>query len=159
MRLALYQPDIPQNLGTLIRVGACLQVPIDVIEPCGFPLGDRNLRRAAMDYAASADVVRHISWDAYQSGGPRGRRVLLTTKATGSFADFQFRADDCLVAGSESRGVPEEVARAIPCRVRIPMAPGLRSLNVAIAAAMVLGEALRQTGHLEALTLAREGTG
>jgi len=157
MRLALYQPDIPQNLGTLIRVGACPGVPIDVIEPCGFPFGDRGLRRATLDYGAAASVTRHASWDAFEAARTHERLVLLSTKAQASYAAFLFRPGDCLLAGRESGGVPGEVFDAVAHRIRIPMMPGLRSLNVAVAASMVLGEALRQTGELDALHGAGEG--
>ena len=151
MRLVLYQPDIPQNLGTLIRFGACLALPIDVIEPCGFPFGDRNLKRAAMDYASAAAVTRHTSWQAFLSIRQAQRLVLLTTKARHSYAQFSFEPTDWIVVGSESRGVPEEVHAAADHRICIPMSPGLRSLNVAVAAAMVMGEAMRQTEIFPAL--------
>jgi tRNA (cytidine/uridine-2'-O-)-methyltransferase len=144
MRLALYQPDIPQNAGALIRLGACLGVGIDVIEPCGFLLGDRNFRRAGMDYVQAADVIRHASWTAY-AAQRRNRLVLLTTKASLSYTDFAFRPDDTLLLGRESAGVPDAVHDAADARLRIALKEGMRSLNVAQAAAMVLGEALRQT--------------
>ena len=150
MRLALYQPDIPQNLGTLIRLGACLGVPLDIVEPCGFPFGDRSLKRAAMDYAAAASITRHTSWAAFCRARGGARLVLLTTKASTTYQDFAFEPDDCLLVGSESSGVPETVHAEADHRLCIPMKPGLRSLNVAIAAAMVVGEALRQTRALAA---------
>ncbi len=148
MRLALYQPDIPPNVGAMLRLGACLGIAVDIIEPCGFPLGHRDLKRAAMDYAERAESRRHRSWQAFldQRRGSGARLVLLTTHATRAYAEFAFRPDDCLLVGRESAGVPNEVRAAADARVRVPMAPGTRSLNVAIAAAMVLGEALRQTG-------------
>lgn len=146
MRLALYEPDIPQNTGALLRLGACLGVALDIIEPCGFILDDRRLRRAAMDYLESAEVARHSSWRAYQAQNDR-RLILLTTKAALRYTDFEFRTSDTLLVGRESAGVPEAVHRAAAARLTIPMRPGLRSINVALAAAMVLGEALRQTGH------------
>jgi tRNA (cytidine/uridine-2'-O-)-methyltransferase len=145
MRLALFQPDIPQNCGTLLRLAACLGVAVDVIEPCGFPWNDRLLRRAGMDYLAEVEVARHASWEDYR-GQLRGRLVLLTTKAAHSYSGFDFRPDDNLLAGRESAGVPPEVHEAADQLLRIPMRPGLRSINVALAAAMVLGEAMRQTG-------------
>ena len=145
MRLALYQPDIPQNAGSLMRLGACLGVGIDVIEPCGFLLTDRNFRRAGMDYLKSADIRRHASWDEFQEGRA-GRLVLLTTKGAMAYTDFAFDGTDTLLVGRESAGVPDEVHAAADARLVIPLKPGLRSLNVAQAAAMVLGEALRQTG-------------
>jgi tRNA (cytidine/uridine-2'-O-)-methyltransferase len=145
MRLALYQPDIPQNCGTLLRLAACLGVAVDIIEPCGFLWNDRLLRRAGMDYLAEVEVARHPSWQAYRCQS-RGRLILLTTKAAHAYSGFLFRADDNLLAGRESAGVPPEVHEATNESVRIPMRPGLRSINVAVAAAMVLGEAMRQTG-------------
>jgi tRNA (cytidine/uridine-2'-O-)-methyltransferase len=144
MRLALFQPDIPQNAGALLRLGACLGVGVDVIEPCGFLLDDKRLRRAGMDYLAHADWRRHPSWSAFQ-GAARGRIVLLTTSGEIAYHRFAFAADDTLVVGRESAGVPREVASACAARLRIPMRPGMRSLNVVLAAALVLGEALRQT--------------
>ena len=147
MRLALYQPDIPQNAGSLMRLGACLGVGIDVIEPCGFLLTDRNFRRAGMDYLKSADIRRHASWARFREGfPPGGRLVLLTTRGAMAYADFAFEVSDTLLVGRESAGVPDEVHAAADARLVIPLKPGLRSLNVAQAAAMVLGEALRQTG-------------
>jgi len=147
VRLALYQPDIPQNAGSLMRLGACLGVGIDVIEPCGFLLADRNFRRAGMDYLKSADIRRHASWTRFREGFSAGERlVLLTTRGAMAYADFAFQASDTLLVGRESAGVPDEVHAAADARLVIPLKPGLRSLNVAQAAAMVLGEALRQTG-------------
>ncbi len=149
MRLALYQPDIPQNTGALLRLGACLQVPVDIIEPCGFPIDDKRLRRAAMDYANACEIIRHRSWQAFYSNfhtQRRGRLVLLSTAATDSFAEYQFEAGDTLLLGRESAGVPAEVHESVDTRVYIPMAAGARSLNVVTAAAIVLGEGLRQQG-------------
>ncbi len=148
MRLALYQPDIPPNVGTLIRLGACLGIAVDVIEPCGFPISDRALKRAMLDYGDHAAVVRHRSWSAYLRHRAPGRLVLLTTKADLAYTAFGFAASDTLLLGRESAGVPESVHAAADARVKVPLRPGLRSLNVAVAAAMVLGEALRQTGLL-----------
>lgn len=144
MRLALYQPDIPQNTGAVLRLGACLGVPVDIVEPCGFVFDDRRLRRAGMDYIEHAAYTRHASWQAYQKARS-GRLVLLSTQAAQSYLDFAFAADDTLMLGRESAGVPPEVHAAADARLTIPMRPGLRSINVALAAAMVLGEALRQT--------------
>ena len=144
MRLALFEPDIPQNAGTLIRLGACLGVPVDIIEPCGFIFDDARLKRAGMDYREHATVVRHSSWEAFQRKAT-GRTILLTTRATERYIDFRFAPDDVVILGRESAGVPEHVHAAAAARLRIPMTPGLRSLNVAQAGAMVLGEALRQT--------------
>ncbi len=145
MRLALYQPDIPQNTGTLLRLAACLGVPLAIIEPCGFLFGDRQIRRAGLDYRDLADVARYVSWEAFVRDRPAGRLILLTTRARCRHIDFAFAADDTLLLGRESAGVPEAVHATADARIRIPMRPGLRSLNVAIAAAIVLGEALRQT--------------
>ena len=145
MRLALFEPDIPQNAGALLRLGACLGVPVDIIEPCGFVLGNRRLKRAGMDYLAAAELSRHESWERFHAARS-GRLVLLTTRAELSYAGFAFRADDTLLLGRETAGVPAAVHEAADARLRIPLKPGMRSLNVALAAAMVLGEALRQTG-------------
>jgi tRNA (cytidine/uridine-2'-O-)-methyltransferase len=147
MRLALYQPDIPQNAGSLMRLCACLGVPLEIIEPCGFLLSDRNFRRAGMDYAAQTQIRRHESWDRFQRDRGSGRLILLTTRAAEPYTGFAFVPDDILLVGRESAGVPEDVHHAADARLLIPMRPGLRSLNVAQAAAMVLGEALRQTGQ------------
>ncbi len=148
MRLALYEPDIPQNTGTLLRMAACLGVPVDVIEPCGFVFDDRHMRRAAMDYLAHVEMRRHISWRAFHAvqGESAGRLILLTSAAPTPYAAFRFHGDDTLIVGRESAGAPPAVHDAADARVRVPMAPGLRSLNVAVAAAMVLGQALCQTG-------------
>jgi tRNA (cytidine/uridine-2'-O-)-methyltransferase len=148
MRLALYQPDIPQNAGAMMRTAACLGIAVDVIEPCGFVLGDRGLRRAAMDYLDGVELSRHSSWEAFVEAraSAAGRLVLLSTRAEIPYAAFAFRADDVLLVGRESAGVPDAVHGAIDTRVRVPMVGEMRSLNVAAAAAIVLGEALRQTG-------------
>jgi tRNA (cytidine/uridine-2'-O-)-methyltransferase len=146
MRLALYQPDIPQNAGTLLRLGACLGVEVDIIEPCGFAFTDRLFLRAGLDYLPRAAWRRHDSWDHFLASRPSGARlVLLTTRATQSYTGRAYAADDILLLGRESEGVPEAVHLAVDARVLVPMRPGLRSLNVAVAGAMVLGEALRQT--------------
>lgn len=149
MRIALFEPDIPQNAGSLIRLGACFGVPVDIIEPCGFLFTDSKLKRAGMDYLEQAEVVRHTSWAAFCAARPNARRVLLTTKADVAYIDFAFRADDVLVLGRESAGVPQEVHDAVEARIRIPMRAGLRSLNVAQAGSIVLAEALRQTGGFQ----------
>lgn len=150
MRLALYQPDIPQNLGAAIRLAACFAVPLDIIEPCGFPLTDRSLKRAALDYGQSAHIERHPSFSAFRT--IRSRIVLVETDAGARLHDFQFQSGDTLVLGSESAGVGPEVYAAADAQIRIPMAPGLRSLNVVTAAAVALSEAMRQTGGFERLT-------
>ncbi|TAL02697.1 MAG: tRNA (cytidine(34)-2'-O)-methyltransferase [Rhodospirillaceae bacterium] len=148
MRLALFQPDIPQNTGALMRIGACFRVPLDIIEPCGFPFDDRRLRRTAMDYGETAVMERHASWEAFLATheGRGGRLVLLTTSAIVNHGAFSYAPDDTLLLGRESAGVPSHVTARAEGRVRIPMADGLRSLNVAVAGAIVLAEALRQTG-------------
>jgi tRNA (cytidine/uridine-2'-O-)-methyltransferase len=145
MRLALFQPDIPQNLGAAIRLTACLGVGLDVIEPCGFPLSDAAIRRAAMDYARFAEARRHAGWADFQAAGRSGRLVLFTTHTAVRLPDFQFRHDDVLLMGRESAGVPDEVHAAADARVTVPLASGARSLNVVTAAAIGLYEALRQT--------------
>jgi tRNA (cytidine/uridine-2'-O-)-methyltransferase len=145
MRLALYEPDIPQNTGALIRLGACFAVPLDIIEPCGFLWSDAKLKRAGMDYLDRAEIARHSSWDAFVAAQSGARLVLLTTKADMPYTEFEFRKDDVLLLGRESAGVPDHVHGAASARLRIPMRAGLRSLNVAMAGAMVLAEALRQT--------------
>ncbi len=149
MRLALYQPDIPQNAGAILRLGACLGVAVDIIEPCGFLLDDQRLRRAGMDYLEFAELCRHASWGAYLNSRARsdvaGRLVLLTSAGATAYTDFAFAAEDTLLLGRESAGAPPEVHAAAQARLGIPIRPGRRSINVAQAAAMVLGEALRQT--------------
>jgi tRNA (cytidine/uridine-2'-O-)-methyltransferase len=145
MRLALFEPDIPPNTGTLLRLGACLGVPVDIIEPCGFPFSEKSFRRAALDYLEHAEISHHSSWRAFLEARAPGRLVLLTTRATRAHTDFIFARDDTLIVGRETSGVPDFVHARADARLRIPMAPGLRALNVALAAAIVLGEALRQT--------------
>jgi tRNA (cytidine/uridine-2'-O-)-methyltransferase len=149
MRLALYQPDIPQNTGAALRLGACFKVPVDIIEPCGFPLDDKRLRRSAMDYGGSCELQRHDSWEAFWQASravPGRRIVLLSTAASVPYTDFAFNADDTLLLGRESAGVPPEVHAAADARVRIPIAADMRSLNVIMAGGIVLTEALRQLG-------------
>lgn len=145
MRIALFQPDIAGNVGTILRLGACLGVPVDLIEPMGFPWSDRALQRAGMDYASHTEVVRHVDWDAFRAALP-GRLVLLTTRGATKLPRARFLRGDTLLLGSEGAGVPEPVHAAADARVAIPMRPGMRSLNVAVAGALVVGEALRQTG-------------
>lgn len=146
MRLALYQPDIPQNLGAVLRIAACFDAAVDIIEPCGFLLTQKSLRRVAMDYAARVEVVRHAGWDAFLAAPQRaaGRLVLVETDATASLYDFAFADRDTLLFGRESAGSPERVYAAAAHAVHIPMAPGARSLNVAVAAGVTLSEARRQ---------------
>jgi len=148
LRLALYQPDMPTNTGALLRLGACLGVGLDIIEPCGFIWDDKRLRRVAMDYIERVAFARHADWAAFRAASGARRLVLLTTKAAVPYTAFAFRGDDILLTGRESAGVPDDVHAACDARVVIPMAEGLRSLNVASAAAMALGEALRQTGPI-----------
>ena len=151
MRLALYQPDIPQNTGAMLRLSACFGLGVDVILPARFIFDDKRMRRAGMDYIDQVEILRHASWAAYlESRNDRsnagGRLVLLTTKGDRAYTDFAFEPADTLLVGRESSGVPAEVAAAADARLVIPMRPGLRSLNVAMAAAIVTGEAMRQLG-------------
>ncbi len=147
MRLALFEPDIPPNVGTLIRLGACLGVPVDIIGPCGFPASEKSLRRAALDYMKQAEITHHLSWPHFLAAlAPDARIILLTTQGDLVYTRFEFALEDVLLVGRESAGVPPRVHARADARVTIPMAAGRRSLNVAVAAAMVLGEALRQTG-------------
>lgn len=148
IRLALYQPDIPQNTGTILRLCACLAVEAHIIEPAGFPVSDRHFRRAGMDYLDAVTIVRHASWDAFRvwRATQAGRLLLLSSRASRSYLDCDYEQEDILLFGRESAGVPAEVADGADARLRIPIAPKMRSLNVAVAAAMVLGEALRQAG-------------
>src|SRR5687767_8056316 len=145
MRLALHQPDQAGNVGAILRLAACLDVPVDIIEPCGFAFSDRALKRAGMDYAEMARVVRHAGWSAFAAAAG-GRIVLLTTGGDVALSEARFEPDDILLLGSESSGAPPHVHDAAALRVRIPQAPGTRSLNLAAAASISLGEALRQTG-------------
>jgi tRNA (cytidine/uridine-2'-O-)-methyltransferase len=145
MRLALFQPDIPQNLGAALRLGACLGVQIDVIEPCGFPLSDRAIARSAMDYGLKAEVIRHASWSEFQKTLAGARLLLFTTHGARAFHEFEYLASDILLFGRESAGVPDEVRAASDASLTIPMAAGVRSLNVVTAAALALGVALSQT--------------
>ncbi|QCI69028.1 tRNA (cytidine(34)-2'-O)-methyltransferase [Phreatobacter stygius] len=148
IRIALYQPDIAQNTGTIMRLAACLGLGIDIVEPSGFPVSDRAFRRAGMDYLDHVDWRRHNDFQAFEAArrADGHRLVLMTTRAAVPYAQFVYQAGDILMAGRESAGVPDEVHDAADARIVIPMAPGLRSLNVAVAVAMVAGEALRQTG-------------
>lgn len=153
MRLALYQPDIAQNTGTILRLAACLGVAVDIILPAGFDASDRNLRRAGLDYLEHVDIVRHADFAAFdETRRASGRRlVLLTTKSSVSHLDCAYTANDTLLLGRETAGVPQTVHDRADCRVRIPMRGDLRSLNIAVAAAIVLGEALRQSGGFAVL--------
>lgn len=149
MRLALFQPDIPQNTGTIIRLTACFGIPLDIIEPCGFILSDAKLRRSGMDYLNLANIKRHVSWDAFIKERKQSRLVLITTRAEDSLNQFVFDDNDTLILGRESSGVPQAVHNAIPEKVRIPMDKKARSLNVSVAAGIILWEALRQTGTFD----------
>ncbi len=144
IRLALFQPDIAPNVGAVLRLGACLGVPVHVIEPCGFPFSPKAWRRQAMDYADLAELHRHDSWDAFVVERPPGRLVAMTTKGAGSLWEFRFEPGDTLLMGRESAGLPDAVHRAADARLLIPLQPGARSLNVAMAAAIAVAEAGRQ---------------
>lgn len=145
MRIVLYQPDIPQNAGTILRLGACLGVAVDIVEPCGFIWSEPRLRRAGMDYLELAAVARHSSWPAFLAARAPGRMVLLTTRAATPLPEARFEPGDHLVLGRESAGVPDDVHALADLAVRVPMVAGARSLNVAVTAGIVLAEALRQT--------------
>lgn len=147
MQIALYQPDIPPNTGTILRLCACLEVAAHIIEPAGFPVSDRAFRRAGMDYLDQVNLTRHASWDQFEEWRTRAgvRLLLFTTKGAISYLDFSYRASDVLLFGRETAGVPEAVAAIADARLKIPIKPSLRSLNVAVAVAMAAGEALRQT--------------
>jgi tRNA (cytidine/uridine-2'-O-)-methyltransferase len=154
MRLALYQPDIPQNTGTILRMAACLGIPVDVVEPAGFDISSRALKRAGLDYYKSADIIRHASFAAFKCGLDErsARLILLTTQSQTPYHEIMFQPSDVLMVGRESAGVPEEIHAAAHLRVRIPIREDMRSLNVAVALAMVLGEGLRQTGGFSRFT-------
>jgi tRNA (cytidine/uridine-2'-O-)-methyltransferase len=147
IRIALYQPDIPGNTGTILRLAACLGVGVDIIEPAGFDISDRNLKRAGMDYIASAALVRHVNWERFEEwrATTRRRLVLASTKAALPYTKVEYRQDDILLFGRESAGVPDHVHDKADERVLIPMVEGQRSINVAMSAAMITGEVLRQT--------------
>lgn len=148
MRIALFEPEIAGNVGAVLRLGACLGAGVDLIEPMGFAWDDRRVRRTAMDYIDHVEVRRHAGFDAFLATIGTGRLVLFSTKTTESVYDFHFRADDVLLFGKESAGVPPAIADACDARVRIPMRPQVRSMNLATSAAIALGEALRQTSAL-----------
>ena len=150
MRLALFQPDIPQNTGTLLRLGACLDIELDIIEPCGFIFSEHTLKRSGMDYLDLVKYRRHNSWQdflEYKNKHPEeyGRIILLTTKSKKSYCDFEFKSNDIILMGRESAGAPQEVHDIVDDRLIIPMNENARSINVAVSAVMVIGEALRQT--------------
>jgi tRNA (cytidine/uridine-2'-O-)-methyltransferase len=147
MRLALFQPDIPGNVGAILRSCACLGAPLELIEPLGFPWDDRRVRRSAMDYYDRVVITRHAGWDDFRAARPE-RLVLMTAKGSAPIADVRFEPGDIILMGSESAGAPDHVHEAAALRVRIPIVPGLRSLNVSVAAGIALHEALRQTRTL-----------
>jgi len=154
MRLALIEPDIAPNTGAILRLAACLDVGVDIVEPCGFVWSAPKLRRAGLDYLDHVDLRRHESWAAFRRDRAPGRLVLLTTKGDVALPRFRFRSDDILLLGRESTGAPPEIHGQVDARLVIPMAPGMRSLNVALAAALALGEALRQTERWPTTALA-----
>lgn len=143
--IAMYQPDIPQNMGAMMRLCACMDVSLEIIEPCGFPWNDRKISKSAMDYLAAVKITRHKDWDSFLLAMGARRIILMTTKGAKLHYDFEFTAGDVLLAGRESAGVPENVHSRADARVVIPMENGQRSLNIVNATAMILGEALRQT--------------
>jgi tRNA (cytidine/uridine-2'-O-)-methyltransferase len=147
IRLGLFQPDIPQNTGTMLRMAACLGVPVEIVEPAGFDVSDRNFRRAGLDYLDRVAITRHASWRRFEEwrAASGARLVLATARGALPYTDLSFQSGDIVLMGRESAGAPEEVHEAADARVLIPMQPGMRSLNIAVSAAMILGEALRQT--------------
>ncbi|MFM7027917.1 MAG: tRNA (cytidine(34)-2'-O)-methyltransferase [Chakrabartia sp.] len=147
MRIALYQPEIAGNVGAILRLAACLGVPVDIIDPCGFAFSDKKLKRSGMDYAERVEISRHADWPTFR-GARAGRLVLMSSKATDLIGSFAFQPDDTLLMGQESAGVPDDVREACDAAIRIPMAPGLRSFNISVATGIALFEALRQTGQL-----------
>lgn len=157
LRLALYQPDIPQNTGAILRLAACLDIAVDLVEPAGFLISDTRLRRAGLDYAARARLHRHATWSAFREAVRRRRLVLLTTRGDVDLHAFRFHPDDVILLGRESGGVPDSVHAGAAARLAIPLRPGSRSLNVALAAAMAAGEALRQTGGMPGPSEPRPG--
>lgn len=148
--IALYQPDIPQNTGTLLRLAACMDVTVHLIEPAGFPLSDHSLKRAGMDYIERAKLQRHMDWASFRQWqtSENKRLILMTTKASAPYTQFNFQENDLILMGRESSGVPDEVHAAADARLLIPMKNGMRSLNMAVSTGMVLGEALRQIGNI-----------
>lgn len=147
MRIALYQPEIAGNVGAILRLSACLNVPVDIIDPCGFAFSDKKLKRSGMDYAERVEVARHADWPVFKAQAP-GRLILMSSKASELIGSFTFQPGDTLVMGQESAGVPDDVRAACDAAIRIPMAAGLRSFNIAVATGIALFEALRQTGQL-----------
>lgn len=150
IEIALYQPDIAPNAAAIMRMAACFGLRVRVIEPAGFVWSDSGFRRAGMDYLAQTDLVRDASWDSFRAATAGRRLVLLSTRSSLPYTDFRFRDDDIILMGRESAGVPDHVHQTVDARLLIPMRPGLRSLNVAVACALAAGEALRQTGQFPA---------
>ncbi len=148
LRIAMYQPDIPQNTGAMIRLCACLGLGLDIIEPCGFPWNERKIKQSAMDYYEHADIVKHASWNIFLQNYKERRIILMTTKSSIPYTEFKFKDDDILLAGRESAGVPDEVHESADGRIMIPMSGELRSINVVNASAMIIGEGLRQLQKL-----------
>ena len=149
MRIALYQPEIPGNVGAILRLAACFSVAVDIIEPCGFIFSDTRLKRAGMDYISHVELVRHPDWDTFCEQ-LTGRLILLSSKAHTRHTDFRFDSGDTLLMGQESAGVPDPVRDRCDAQVRIPLNPVVRSLNISVATGIALSEALRQTGNLPA---------
>lgn len=147
MRIALYQPEIAGNVGAILRLAACMDVAVDIIDPCGFPFSDKKLKRSGMDYAERVDLTRHADWAAFHAAKP-GRLILMSSKADRLLGDFSFVASDTLLMGQESAGVPDHIRTACDAAIRIPMAPGLRSFNISVATGIATFDALRQTGQL-----------
>lgn len=152
MRIALYQPDIPQNTGTILRLAACFGLPVDIIEPCGFVWNDKQMRRAGMDYLDNVDVTRHLSWETFKQTYAHQRLVLLTTHGSVPHTSFHFCKDDILLFGRESAGVPQDVHDYVNARIRIPMQANERSINLAMSCAIAVSEAMRQTDLFQALS-------
>ena len=150
MRIALYQPDIPQNTGNIFRLGACLGVPVDIIEPTGFIFDDRKFKRSAMDYINHIEYKKHIDWQHFYDWTKKNkfRLILMTTKTSQSFYEFEFSSTDILLFGRESAGVPEEIHELVDHRLTIPMKKGVRSMNLSSSVALVIGEGLRQTNKI-----------
>lgn len=147
MRIALYEPEIAGNVGAILRLAACMDVSVDIIDPCGFPFSDKKLKRSGMDYAERVDLTRHADWNTFRQAKP-GRLVLMSSKADTLLGDFTFRPEDTLLMGKESAGVPDAVRVQCDAAIRIPMASGLRSFNISVATGIAVFEALRQTGQL-----------
>ena len=141
----MYQPDIPQNMGAMMRLCACMNVSLEIIEPCGFPWNNKKIDRAAMDYFDAVDLTRHNDWNTFTTAMSGRRILLMTTKADQNFCDFEFMDGDILLAGRESAGVPDQIHQNVDARIGIPMENGLRSLNIVNATSMILSESLRQT--------------